>query len=144
MTDRIEQVRDQVREKYAEIATSRACGCGPSCCGAADGLDLMGSAYEDVAGHVAEADLGLGCGLPVEHAGLQAGDTVLDLGSGAGNDVFVARHEIGDTGRAIGIDMTPEMVAKACQNCTKLSRFIHEVGFVSGFRSGSPGVAGCG
>ena len=108
MTDRIEQVRDQVREKYAEIATSWACGCGPSCCGAADGLDLMGSAYEDVAGHVAEADLGLGCGLPVEHAGLQAGDTVLDLGSGAGNDVFVARHEIGDTGRAIGIDMTPE------------------------------------
>jgi arsenite methyltransferase len=120
MTDRNEEVRDQVREKYAQIATGEACGCGPSCCGADDGLDLIDGTYEDVPGHVAEADLGLGCGLPVEHAGIRAGDTVLDLGSGAGNDVFVARHEAGEAGRVIGIDMTPEMIAKARANSQKL------------------------
>ena len=77
---------------------------------------MIGDAYEGVSGYVAEADLGLSCGVPVEHAGLQPGQTVLDLGSGAGLDVFVARNEIGETGHVIGVDMTAEMVAKARDN----------------------------
>jgi len=120
MTNVTDKIREQVREKYAEIAAGSGCGCGPSCCDSPGGIDLMGDAYDNVAGHVAEAVLGLGCGLPVDHAGIGAGDTVLDLGSGAGNDVFIARHETGTSGRVIGVDMTPEMVAKAGANCEKL------------------------
>jgi SAM-dependent methyltransferase len=69
---------------------------------------------------VAEADLGLGCGVPTRHAALRPGETVLDLGCGAGNDCFVARHEVGETGRVLGVDMTPEMIAKARANAEKL------------------------
>jgi len=114
--------REKVRETYAEIAAGSAgtaCGCGPSGCGG-DGVDMLGDAYKSVAGHVAEADLGLGCGLPVEHAGIRPGDTMLDLGSDAGNDVFIARHETGETGHVIGVDMTPEMIAKARLNTSEL------------------------
>ena len=71
-------------------------------------------------GGLAEADLNLGCGVPTRHAGLQPGETVLDLGSGAGNDVFIARHEVGPEGRVIGVDMTAAMVAKARENARKL------------------------
>ncbi len=120
MTNVEDRLRDQVREKYAEIASTGGCGCGPSCCGAPDGIDMIGDAYENVAGHMDEADLGLGCGLPVEHAGIKPGDTVLDLGSGAGNDVFIARHEAGAAGHIIGVDMTPEMIGKARANAAKL------------------------
>ena len=120
MTDTKEKILEEVREIYAEIATRNAPGCAPSCCDNEAGIDMIGDAYDKVAGHVAEADLGLGCGLPVEHAGIRAGDTVLDLGSGAGNDVFIARHETGASGHVIGIDMTPEMIAKARSNCQKL------------------------
>ena len=120
MTDVNDQIRDQVREKYAEIATGKTSGCAPSCCGETGGVNMIGDAYNGVAGHMAEADLGLGCGLPVEHAGIREGDTVLDLGSGAGNDVFIARHETGASGHVIGVDMTAEMVAKARANCKKL------------------------
>ena len=120
MTDTEDRLRDQVREKYAEIANAGGCGCGPSCCDSPDGIDMIGDAYDNVAGHMAEADLGLGCGLPVEHAGIRQGDIVLDLGSGAGNDVFIARHETGATGHVIGVDMTPEMIAKARANAAKL------------------------
>ena len=69
---------------------------------------MIGDAYEGVSGYVSDADLGLSCGVPVEHAGLRHGQTVLDLGSGAGLDVFVARHEVGKTGHVIGVDMTAE------------------------------------
>lgn len=120
MTNSNDHVREQVREKYAEIAAHGASGWRPSCCGDAGGINMIGDSYDRVAGHVAEADLGLGCGLPVEHAGIRVGDTVLDLGSGAGNDVFVARHETGDSGQVIGVDMTPEMIAKARSNVQKL------------------------
>jgi SAM-dependent methyltransferase len=87
---------------------------------APDGLDVVGDAYAGVEGRHAEADLQLGCGVPTRHAALRPGETVLDLGSGAGNDVFIARHEVGETGRVIGVDMTPEMIARARANGAKL------------------------
>jgi SAM-dependent methyltransferase len=127
-----EQLRGDVRRKYAEIARTRpdaaarsCCGPASTCAGAATGVaenavDMIGDAYAGTPGYVAEADLGLGCGLPVEHAGLRAGQTVLDLGCGAGLDVFVARNEIGPEGWVIGVDMTADMIAKARENTIKL------------------------
>ena len=120
MTDAT-SIKSLVREKYGAIAESaeRGCGCAPTCC--ADGsLDMLGDAYTDIEGYVADADLGLGCGLPTQHAGIEAGDVVLDLGSGAGNDVFVARRLVGETGRVIGVDMTEAMVERARLNATTL------------------------
>jgi SAM-dependent methyltransferase len=115
-----DQLREQVRRKYAELAGSARAAGAASCCGSADApqevSNLIGDAYEGVAGYVADADLGLGCGVPVESAGLRPGQTVLDLGSGAGLDVFVARREVGEGGRVIGVDMTPEMIARARDN----------------------------
>jgi SAM-dependent methyltransferase len=87
---------------------------------APDGLNMIGNAYAGVAGHLAKADFNLGCGVPTRHAALAPGETVLDLGSGAGNDAFIARHEVGPDGRVIGVDMTPEMIAKARANASKL------------------------
>src|SRR4030066_2503661 len=114
-----------VKEKYGEIAKQSASCCGPtSCCGTADnnftGFTIMQDDYNHLNGYVADADLGLGCGIPTEHAGIKKGDTVLDLGSGAGNDVFVARAVVGDEGKVIGLDMTEEMIEKANKNNTKL------------------------
>ena len=119
----VDAIRERVRAKYAAIARAASTGsCGPSsasCC--ADGsLDMIGDAYRSVAGHVAEADLGLGCGVPTRYARLRPGETVLDLGCGAGNDCFVARHEVGASGRVVGVDMTPEMIARARANARKL------------------------
>lgn len=113
-----------VREKYAALATGAETGescCGASCgCGPDLPTDFIGDAYTQVEGYVAEADLQLGCGIPTDHAALQPGETVLDLGSGAGIDAFVARQFVGETGRVLGVDMTPEMVAKARQNAETL------------------------
>ena len=114
-------VKSLVRARYGTIAEGAAQGCGsaPGCCG--DGaLDMIGDAYADLAGYVADADLGLGCGLPTRHAGIKEGDVVLDLGAGAGIDAFVARQIVGETGRVIGIDMTEAMVARARTNAAKL------------------------
>ena len=96
-----DEVRALVRERYGAIARRGSC-CGPSCCGpemAPDGLNAVGDAYEGVEGRLPEADLNLGCGVPTQHAALKHGEIVLDLGSGAGNDVFIARHEVGAEGR---------------------------------------------
>ena len=114
-------IKTSVREKYAAIASStdEDCGCGPTCCGDAE-ISMIGDAYDGVEGYVAEADLGLGCGLPTEVANLQEGDAVLDLGAGAGLDAFVARSIVGEAGRVIGVDMTPEMIAKARANAERL------------------------
>lgn len=122
MTEQAEEIRALVREKYGAIARKEASGCGSSCgCESApDGVDMIGDAYKSVEGYVADADLGLGCGLPTEHAGLRAGDTVLDLGAGAGVDAFVARRLVGEAGQVYGVDMTPDMVAKARGNAEKL------------------------
>jgi arsenite methyltransferase len=120
-----EEIRTLVRERYGAIAQAStgccapaACGCGPEM--APDGLNVIGDAYHGVAGRLDEADLNLGCGVPTRHAALKEGETVLDLGSGAGNDAFIARHEVGPQGRVIGVDMTPEMIARARGNAARL------------------------
>ena len=111
-----DQLRETVRRKYAEIASATNAGCCGSESGCGPQYSMIGDDYEQVSGYVAEADLGLGCGLPVKHAGLRPGLTVLDLGSGAGLDAFVARSEVGEQGHVIGVDMTAEMIAKARDN----------------------------
>lgn len=121
-----DQLRETVRKKYADIARSSADGCcaATSCCGDGTndgvGYSMIGEAYDGAEGYVADADLNLGCGVPVEHAGMAPGQTVLDLGSGAGLDAFVSRRQVGETGHVIGVDMTAEMIAKARQNVEKL------------------------
>lgn len=119
-----QETKDMVRAKYAEIAQQDKTTNASSCCGAGgcstEVYNIMTDDYSELKGYNPEADLGLGCGLPTQFAGIKPGDTVLDLGSGAGNDCFVARHETGDDGRVIGVDFTPEMVAKAKENANKL------------------------
>jgi SAM-dependent methyltransferase len=126
-------LREAVRAKYAAIASSDASGgdgstddtcCGPSC-GCASGDDsgvssMIGDEYDGVEGYVAEADLKLGCGVPTDLADLQPGEVVLDLGSGAGLDAFVARRFVEAEGRVEGVDVTPEMVEKARVNANDL------------------------
>jgi arsenite methyltransferase len=119
-----QETKDMVRAKYAEIAQQDKATNASSCCGAGgcstEVYNIMTDDYSELKGYNAEADLGLGCGLPTQFAGIKPGDTVLDLGSGAGNDCFVARHETGEDGRVIGVDFTPEMIAKAKANAAKL------------------------
>ncbi|MBL7965188.1 MAG: arsenite methyltransferase [Flavobacteriales bacterium] len=116
--------KDMVRAKYAEIANQDKATNASSCCGAGgcstDTYTIFSDDYSKLKGYNPDADLSLGCGLPTEFAGIKKGDTVLDLGSGAGNDCFVARHETGEDGRVIGVDFTPEMIAKAKENAKKL------------------------
>jgi ubiquinone/menaquinone biosynthesis C-methylase UbiE len=125
MMDTSNQLREMVRRKYAEIVTTSSGSCSTSCCGTeeqAEGdYNMIGDAYDGISGYMADADLGLGCGVPVEHAGLKPGQTVLDLGSGAGLDAFVARNEVGEVGHVIGVDMTAEMIAKARENAESSS-----------------------
>ncbi|GAB2562374.1 arsenite methyltransferase [Spirosoma aerophilum] len=121
-----EQIKEVVRQKYGAIAEqpdANSC-CGPtSCCGPeidANVPIVMSQDYQELNGYVADADLGLGCGLPTQFAQIKPGDTVVDLGSGAGNDCFVARAETGKTGRVIGLDMTPPMIDRARKNAKTL------------------------
>jgi len=119
------EIKKIVKEKYGRIASQSTSCCGQtSCCGSANSktfdCTIMKDEYTHLDGYVAEADLGLGCGIPTEHAGIKKGDVVVDLGSGAGNDVFVARAITGDEGKVIGIDMTQEMIDKANRNNAKL------------------------
>jgi len=119
-----EETKDMVRRKYAEIAQQDKATNASSCCGAGgcstEVYNIMSDDYSALEGYAADADLGLGCGLPTEFAGIKAGDTVLDLGSGAGNDCFVAHAATGEDGRVIGVDFTPEMIAKAKTNAAQL------------------------
>lgn len=111
-----DRVREQVRTAYAKVALG-ADGCGVGCCGnQGSGSLAMGYTLEDRESVPEGADLGLGCGNPQAIAALCAGETVLDLGSGAGFDCFLAAKRVGRTGRVIGVDMTPEMVTKARGN----------------------------
>ena len=122
MTRDADAIRDLVREKYGQLARTRGAGggCGGGGCCDPLGGESFADSYAGLDGYLPEADLGLGCGLPTEGAFIRPGDTVLDLGSGAGNDVFVARALVGPGGRVIGVDMVPEMVAKAEANAARL------------------------
>jgi arsenite methyltransferase len=120
MNSTSDSVKDMVREKYAVIAgqdkdTNAAACCGSGCC-STEVYNIMADDYTTLDGYNPDADLGLGCGLPTQFARISPGHVVIDLGSGAGNDAFIARHETGETGRVIGIDFTPAMVEKARQN----------------------------
>ena len=113
-----------VKDRYAKIAKQDKTINASSCCGATTPTNkvynIMMEDYSNLEGYNEDADLGLGCGLPTQFARIMQGDTVIDLGSGAGNDCFVARHETGETGKVIGIDFTPIMVQKARENAEKL------------------------
>src|ERR1700759_4070276 len=129
-----EQIKDMVRQKYSEIAlqdkeTNQASCCGSGCC-STEVYNIMSDDYSALEGYNPDADLGLGCGLPTQFAQIKQGDTVIDLGSGAGNDCFIARSETGDTGKVIGIDFTPAMIDKARANAEKLG--FHNVEFRQG------------
>src|SRR5579871_6833354 len=118
------EIKDMVREKYSAIAlqdkeNNAASCCGSGCC-STEVYNIMSDDYSTLEGYNPDADLGLGCGLPTQFAQIRAGDTVIDLGSGAGNDCFIARKETGETGRVIGIDFTPAMIEKARANVDKL------------------------
>ena len=112
--------KDFVRRRYASIATGKPLPVSASCCASTELSSFVEQGYPEMEGYASEADLSLGCGIPTAHAGLRAGETVLDLGSGAGNDVFIAARAVGPAGRVIGVDMTPEMIAKARANAEKL------------------------
>lgn len=122
--DKEQALKNTVREKYAKIAEQGRAENAASCCGATTPsnkvYNIMMDDYTGTDGYVEDADLGLGCGLPTEFAKIQKGDTVVDLGSGAGNDCFVARHETGAEGKVIGIDFTPAMINKARANAEKM------------------------
>ena len=115
-----EQLKEIVRKKYSEIALQDKETNMSSCCGAGgcstEVYNIMSEDYTSLNGYNADADLGLGCGLPTQYAQIKKGDVVVDLGSGAGNDCFIARHETGETGKVIGIDFTPAMIDKARSN----------------------------
>lgn len=119
-----DQIKDIVKQKYSEIALQDKAINQSSCCGAGgcstEVYNIMSDDYSNVEGYIPDADLGLGCGLPTQFARIKKGDTVIDLGSGAGNDCFVARNETGEDGRVIGIDFTPAMIEKARENAQKL------------------------
>ena len=118
-----EQLKNLVREKYTEIAEQSKETNASSCCGAIECCTVdvsMADNYSKLDGYAPEADLGLGCGLPTEFAKISKGDTVVDLGSGAGNDCFVARSQAGDNGKVIGVDFTERMIEKARLNANKL------------------------
>jgi ubiquinone/menaquinone biosynthesis C-methylase UbiE len=119
-----EQLKELVRQKYGEIAlqnkeTNQSSCCGSGCC-TTETTMIMSDDYSTLEGYNPDADLGLGCGLPTQFAGIKKGDTVIDLGSGAGNDCFIARAETGEKGKVIGIDFTPAMIEKARFNAEKL------------------------
>jgi arsenite methyltransferase len=122
-TDTSENLKELVREKYGQLAREGGSCCGPtSCCGPAAGdtpFVHLNEDYSRLEGYVKDADLGLGCGIPLDAADLRPGQTVVDLGSGAGNDAFIARRAVGDTGKVIGVDMTPDMIKKARANAAK-------------------------
>ena len=115
-----DNIKELVRQKYSEIALQEKGINQSSCCGAGgcstEVYNIMSDDYTELEGYNADADLGLGCGLPTQFAKIKKGDVVIDLGSGAGNDAFIARHETGESGKVIGIDFTPAMIARARQN----------------------------
>lgn len=125
MSEENENLKKIVKDKYAAIAQQSKLQNETSCCGSGGccGVDytIFSENYHHLQGYNPDADLGLGCGLPTEFARIKKGDTVVDLGSGAGNDCFIARELVGESGRVIGIDMTEAMINKARINAEKLN-----------------------
>jgi len=125
----VDNLKNKIKEAYTGIVeptpkASSCCGSGSSasgnsCCETSAGIAGFSEDYSGLPGYVPDADFGLGCGIPVAFAGIKEGDTVLDLGSGAGNDAFVARSLTGPRGKVIGIDMTPAMIGLANRNKEK-------------------------
>src|SRR5215217_8879063 len=129
-----QQLKDLVRQKYSEIALqnkekNESSCCGSGCC-STEVYNIMTDDYNNLKGYNPDADLGLGCGLPTQFAKIKKGDVVIDLGSGAGNDAFIARNETGETGKVIGIDFTPAMIERARTNAE--TRGVHNVEFRQG------------
>jgi SAM-dependent methyltransferase len=124
-----------VREKYGSIASQsillqqQGC-CGPGKCCDELGISMIGDEYKNIKGYNKDADLGLGCGIPTQFAEINPGDHVLDLGSGAGNDCFVARSIVGESGKVTGLDFTDAMITKALENNKKLG--FSNIEFVKG------------
>lgn len=119
-----EDLKETVKAKYNQISQQSKDFNASSCCGAGEAsqevYNIMTDDYSTVEGYNKDADLGLGCGLPTQFAHIEEGDTVIDLGSGAGNDCFVARHETGPKGKVLGIDFAESMITKARKNAEKL------------------------
>lgn len=131
----MDDIKKIVKEKYGAIAGQNNLLEQQGCCGSSGCCDepefsMIGDEYTNVEGHLADADLGLGCGLPTEFAKIKPGDSVLDLGSGAGNDCFVARTLAGETGKITGLDFTEEMTRKAQKNLAKTG--FNNIEFIQG------------
>jgi ubiquinone/menaquinone biosynthesis C-methylase UbiE len=129
-----ENLKQIVKEKYSKIAeqdnNEKSSCCGPSCCGSEVDYTVFSENYVNKEGYSPDADLNLGCGIPTDFAEIKKGDNILDLGSGAGNDCFVARAIVGESGKVTGLDMTEQMINKARKNCAKLN--FRNVEFVLG------------
>ena len=139
-----EQLKEIVKQRYSAIALqdkddNQASCCGSGCC-SIETTNIMTDDYSTLEGYNPDADLGLGCGLPTQFARIKKGDVVIDLGSGAGNDCFIARAETGETGKVMGIDFTPAMIDKARANAEKLG--YHNVEFRAGDIEKMPVTAG--
>jgi ubiquinone/menaquinone biosynthesis C-methylase UbiE len=135
MTKIKKNIKDIVKDRYSKIAEQSKSQNQTSCCGAGGSCsevdyNIFSDSYENIEGYNPEADLGLGCGLPTEFAEIKKGDTVLDLGSGAGNDCFVARAITGEEGKVLGLDFTDLMIEKARKNADKLG--FRNVEFIKG------------
>ena len=122
-----EEIKTMVKDQYSKIAlqskdqnATSCCGATSACCGD-EVYNIMADDYSKIEGYNPDADLGLGCGLPTEFAKIKSGDTVIDLGSGAGNDAFIARRIVGENGKVLGIDFTEAMISKARTNAEKLN-----------------------
>ena len=116
-----EKLKEVVKKTYTNaILNDDGCGCNTNCCSPEQDVTFSEN-YSNIEGYSQDADYGLGCGIPTEFAKIEKGQTVLDLGSGAGNDVFVARSIVGETGKVIGVDLTEAMIKKANENKKKLN-----------------------
>ena len=138
------ELKEMVREKYSQIASqpmdqnaASCCGATAACCGD-EVYNIMADDYTKLEGYNPDADLGLGCGLPTEFAKIKEGNTVIDLGSGAGNDCFIARKFVGENGKVIGIDFTRAMIERARENAEKIG--FNNVEFRQGDIDDMPGA----
>ncbi len=121
----IDPIKKTIKQKYQQIVSQNSFDSQNCCCGSSDpcctiDYSTFSDDYKNIDGYEPAADLGLGCGLPTEFAKIKKGDTVLDLGSGAGNDCFVARKAVGKEGKVIGLDFTESMIEQAILNTEKL------------------------